>query len=89
MQNRKKNIKLSALVVAHNEEKNLDACLSNLKLADEIVVVLAKATVHKLKRVPGLALHALLHNIEGRQIHERQVNKYVEDHLHSYNRKSP
>ena len=42
MQNRKKNIKLSALVVAHNEEKNLDACLSNLKLADEIVVILDK-----------------------------------------------
>ncbi|MFC1673435.1 glycosyltransferase family 2 protein [Pseudomonadota bacterium] len=32
--------KLSALVVAHNEEENLDACLSTLSFADELVVVL-------------------------------------------------
>lgn len=36
--------KLSALVVAHNEEENLDACLSALAFADEIVVVLDKCT---------------------------------------------
>lgn len=36
--------KLSALVVAHNEEDNLDACLSTLTFADEIVVVLDKCT---------------------------------------------
>lgn len=36
--------KLSALVVAHNEEDNLDACLSALAFADEIVVVLDKCT---------------------------------------------
>ena len=35
---------LSALVVAHNEEENLDQCLTNLKFADEIVVVLDKCT---------------------------------------------
>ena len=38
------NLKLSALVVAHNEEDHLDACLSALKFADEIVVVLDKCT---------------------------------------------
>lgn len=38
------NLKLSALVVAHNEEEHLDACLSALKFADEIVVVLDKCT---------------------------------------------
>lgn len=31
---------LSALVVAHNEERNLEACLSALHFADEIIVVL-------------------------------------------------
>jgi len=37
-------MKLSALVVAHNEEKQLAACLDQLKFADEIVVVLDKCT---------------------------------------------
>ena len=36
--------KLSALVVAHNEEENLDACLAALRFADELVVVLDKCT---------------------------------------------
>ena len=44
MNNRKNNISLSALVVAHNEEKRLDACLSKLTPFDEIVVVLDKTT---------------------------------------------
>jgi glycosyltransferase involved in cell wall biosynthesis len=35
---------LSALVVAHNEEAQLDACLAALAFADEIVVVLDKCT---------------------------------------------
>ena len=35
---------LTALVVAHNEEDNLVACLDTLKFADEIVVVLDKCT---------------------------------------------
>ncbi|MGE5505742.1 MAG: glycosyltransferase family 2 protein [Actinomycetota bacterium] len=38
------NPTLSALVVAHNEEKRLEACLSKLGFADEIVVVLDKCT---------------------------------------------
>ena len=42
MKNRKKNIKLSALIIAHNEEKKTYSCLSKLKLVDEIVVVLDK-----------------------------------------------
>ncbi len=35
---------LSALVVAHNEESRLAACLERLRFADEIVVVLDKCT---------------------------------------------
>lgn len=35
---------LSALVVAHNEEARLQACLSRLTFADELVVVLDKTT---------------------------------------------
>jgi len=37
-------IRLSALVVAHNEENRLDACLERLSFADETVVVLDKCT---------------------------------------------
>ena len=36
--------KLSALVVAHNEEAQLGACLECLEFADEIVVVLDRCT---------------------------------------------
>jgi glycosyltransferase involved in cell wall biosynthesis len=36
--------RLSALVVAHNEEKRLQACLERLTFADEIVVLLDKCT---------------------------------------------
>jgi len=36
--------KLSALVVAHNEEKRLPACLEHLRFADEVVVVADKCT---------------------------------------------
>ena len=38
----KNNIKISALVVAHNEEIKLASCLKKLIYADEIVVVLDK-----------------------------------------------
>jgi len=37
-------MKLSALVVVHNEEQRLTACLEKLGFADEIVVVLDKCT---------------------------------------------
>lgn len=37
-------IRLSALVVAHNEEQQLADCLDTLRFADEIVVVLDKCT---------------------------------------------
>ena len=38
----KNNIKISALVVAHNEENKLASCLQKLVYADELVVVLDK-----------------------------------------------
>lgn len=37
-------VKLSALVVAHNEEKRIEACLEKLAFTDEIVVILDKCT---------------------------------------------
>lgn len=37
-------MKLSALVVAHNEEERLPSCLERLRFADEIVVVCDKCT---------------------------------------------
>lgn len=36
--------RLSALVVAHNEEEQLEDCLNSLRFADEVVVVLDKCT---------------------------------------------
>src|SRR3546814_11265569 len=36
--------RLSALVVAHNEEAQIAACLETVRFADEIVVVLDKCT---------------------------------------------
>lgn len=36
--------RLSALVIAHNEEDQLDACLASLAFADELVVVLDRCT---------------------------------------------
>jgi len=39
-----KEPKLTALVVAHNEEEHLDACLQTLGFSDELVVVLDKCT---------------------------------------------
>ena len=36
--------KLSALVVAHNEEADLDDCLTSLAFADDLVVVLDRCT---------------------------------------------
>lgn len=44
MSDKNKNIKLSALVVAHNEEDKIKSCLEKLTFADEIVVVLDKCT---------------------------------------------
>ena len=44
---------LSALVVAHNEEKKLFSCLEKLSLADEIIVVLDKTddrSIHIAKK---------------------------------------
>lgn len=40
----KKEILLSAVVVAYNEEYHLDECLKTLSFADEIVVILDKCT---------------------------------------------
>ncbi len=37
-------MKISAVIVAHNEEKKLEDCLRSLDFADEIVVVLDKCT---------------------------------------------
>jgi len=37
-------MKISAVIVAHNEEKNLEDCLKSLGFADEIVVVLDKCS---------------------------------------------
>ena len=39
-------VRLSALVVAHNEEDHLAACLECLTFADEIIVVLDRCTDH-------------------------------------------
>jgi glycosyltransferase involved in cell wall biosynthesis len=35
---------LSAVIIAHNEEEHLEACMASIRFADEIVVVLDKCT---------------------------------------------
>ena len=37
-------INLSVLIIVHNEEKQLKACLETVKFADEIVVILDRCT---------------------------------------------
>jgi glycosyltransferase involved in cell wall biosynthesis len=53
--------RLSALVVAHNEEKTLGACLACLRFADEIVVVLDRCT----DRSREIAVEARARLVEG------------------------
>ncbi len=53
--------KLSALVVAHNEENRLAACLAQLTFADELVVVLDKCTDNS----KAIAAQFTSHLIEG------------------------
>ena len=53
--------KLSALVVAHNEEAELAGCLESLRFADEIVVLLDRCT----DRSRDIAAQYTDHLIEG------------------------
>lgn len=60
-------MKISAVIVAHNEEKKLQDCLASLKFADEIVVVLDKCT-DKTKQIAQEFTHKIIEgswNIEG------------------------
>lgn len=59
--------RLSALVVAHNEEEQLDACLSALRFADEIVVVLDRCTdrSEEIARAHGATIETGAWEIEG------------------------
>jgi glycosyltransferase involved in cell wall biosynthesis len=51
--------RLSALVVAHNEERQLEECLSTLRFADEIVVVLDRCTDGS-KAIAGRIAHKVV-----------------------------
>ncbi|MFL2682342.1 MAG: glycosyltransferase family 2 protein [Alphaproteobacteria bacterium] len=42
--NSKNKIKISTLIVARNEEKNIKACLESLEAADEIILLLDRST---------------------------------------------
>jgi glycosyltransferase involved in cell wall biosynthesis len=59
--------RLSALVVAHNEEAQLDDCLAALAFADEIVVVLDRCTdrSEEIARAHGAVIEAGAWEIEG------------------------
>lgn len=56
-----KSPRLSALIVAHNEESNLASCLESVKFCDEIVVVLDRCT----DRSTEIARQFTDHVIEG------------------------
>ncbi|MBO20929.1 MAG: glycosyl transferase [Rhodospirillaceae bacterium] len=59
--------RLSALVVAHNEEAELDDCLTALAFADEIVVVLDRCTdrSEEIARTYGAVIEVGAWEIEG------------------------
>ena len=44
-----KNINLSAFLIVHNEEKNLEKCLKSLSFCDEIIIVDQESTDNTLK----------------------------------------
>lgn len=54
-----KEIRLSALVVVHNEEENLKSCLETLSFCDEVVVVLDKCTDNSEKIAKALGAKIL------------------------------
>jgi hypothetical protein len=54
---------LSALVIAHNEERRLAACLERLRFADEIVVVLDNAAM--LRRSSPVVLRSCSSKVSG------------------------
>jgi glycosyltransferase involved in cell wall biosynthesis len=59
--------KISAVIVAHNEERKIEACLQSLDFADEIVVVLDKCT-DKTKEIVSKYTNKIIEgswNIEG------------------------
>ena len=51
--------KLSALVVARNEEKDIGACLATLAFADEIIVVLDRSTDRSAEIARGVATRVI------------------------------
>ena len=57
--------KLSALVVVHNEEARLEACLARLAFADELVVVLDRCTDGSKEIAARHTRHLTSHLIEG------------------------
>ena len=40
-------INLSVLIIVHNEEKQLKACLETVKFADEIVIILDNVKINQ------------------------------------------
>ena len=45
----KNKIKISTLIVARNEERNIKACLESLETADEIILLLDRSTDSTIK----------------------------------------
>lgn len=67
---------ITALVIAHNEEKQLADCLSGLQFADEIIVVLDKCT----DRSKEIALQYTQRIVEGRwDIEGERRNRGLEE----------
>ena len=52
--NSKNKIKISALIVARNEEINIKACLESLETADEIILLLDRSSDNTINIAKGL-----------------------------------
>ncbi len=90
-----KDILLSAVVVAHNEEEHLDACLQSIAFADELVVVLDKCTDRSKEiakkytkniiegswDIEGARRNVALKNCQGKWIMEIDADERVSDLL--------
>ncbi|MDA0902213.1 MAG: glycosyltransferase family 2 protein [Proteobacteria bacterium] len=86
---------ISALIIAHNEEDNLDACLKQLDFADEIVVVLDKCTdkskeiaakytdniIEGSWNIEGARRNVGLDNCSGKWILELDADERISDEL--------
>lgn len=75
-------VKISAVIITYNEEKNIERCLKSLQgIADEIVVVDSYSTDRTKEICESFNVRFLLHSFDG---HIQQKNYAVAQACHEY-----